>query len=190
METSFFLLQKNLHLITVCNGTLKVSETQNKTFYWFRWKITIISFSKSSPGAVSSQWLLSPKFSWLCTYPHSVSSLIQDMNKKKRSEALNRKKKWWEKQNQNTEPAESFLSNTTIAWEAEECFFLLFLLSVLFILGLPHQCPKTSYKNFPTQSRLIQEAISTPKPLHQAVKGVTSHLSGSVGIGELRRTSF
>lgn len=93
METSFFLLQKNLHLITVCNGTLKVSETQNKTFYWFCWKITIISFSKSSPGAVSSQWLLSPKFSWLCTYPHSVSSLIQDMNKKKRSEALNRKKK-------------------------------------------------------------------------------------------------
>lgn len=63
------------------------------------------------------------------------------MNKKKGSEALNRGGGGPEKQNQNTVPAESFLPNTTIAWEAERMFCPSFSTPspIFFFLGIPHQ---------------------------------------------------
>ena len=53
METSFFLLQKNLYSITVHSRALQVSETQSQTFHRFCWKITAASFSKG-PQCCSS----------------------------------------------------------------------------------------------------------------------------------------
>lgn len=171
METSFFLLQKSLYLITVCNRTLKVSETQNKTFYRFCWKITIVTFSKCSPGTVSSLWPLSPQFSWLYTPLLSIFFLCYKIWMAGfcggGSEALNRKKKQ-EKQNQETTC--SIISTKYYNWlgQRKNILFLSYSQSYSFQLLLIKALGLV-IKTFLHKAGSHQKPFPHLKPLHQVV---------------------